>query len=684
MITEVAPLTGSLIAMDATIGDSPTSVEAVFEKQPLPEFGELVTLRSMAVSVVLSIVFCFVGMKIQMSAGIVPALNMPASILSFFLLKWLIRLLQRCGFAMLPFTRQENMFLLTCVITCLNLSLTSGFATNIIAMTSIVARTLGDDPDPRDIMDHVPIGKWMVYLFLIGMTGVLSTVPFNQVMVIDYKLLFPTGTVIAQLINSFHTPQGAYIAKFNFDFSATYIGLGMICPHIVNFGLLFGAIISWGFLYPFLETKRGQWYQTDSHTSLTGLNGYKVFISVTLIVTDGMINFLTLITTASINFYRLRKEQDSGLTNYIKKHPSLNYDDRKRIEMFLANQVPVSMPVAAYIICAAISTIAIPAMFSQIKFYHVVVLYIVIPVLGFCNTYATGLTDWSVAPTYAKFSTFIFAAWIAKPGAVVASLLASGLIMAALHISSQAMQDLKSGHMTQTSPRAMVTGQLFGVAIGSIISPCVFLAFQSTAKPNAPVGSKQSDYPCPLAGLYRAIGVIGTGGVKELPKHCVKFCVVAFCMTVVIDAIVLISQKRGWRIHSYIPSMTVIALPFFAGSFFTIDMCIGSLLLLVWIRMNAKSAEMLSSSVAAGLICGEGLFTLPSALLNMFKVQPPMCMKFISSGQEVEMRNQGGVGVWIRAMGVGEEGEPGYGAISNRNVAVAALRLSARGRRRRC
>uniref|UniRef100_A0A0D9ZW96 Uncharacterized protein n=1 Tax=Oryza glumipatula TaxID=40148 RepID=A0A0D9ZW96_9ORYZ len=588
-------LRSTLIAMDAMIGDpmSATSVEAVFEKQPSPEFRELVTPRAMAVAVVLSVVICFVGMRIQMTAGIVPALNMPASILSFFLLKWLIRLLQSCGFPMLPFTRQENMFLLTCIITCLNLALTSGFATNIIGMTSTVARSLADDPDPRDTMDHVPIGKWIVYLFLVGMTGVLINVPFNQVMIIDYKLLFPTGTVIAQLINSFHTPEGAYVAKFYFDFSATYIGLGMICPHIVNFGLFFGAIISWGFLYPFLETKRGQWYQTDSPTSLNGQNGYK-------------------------------------------KHPSLNYDDRKRIEVFLANRIPIPVPVAAYITCAAISTIAIPAMFNQIKFYHLAVLYMVIPVVTFCNTYATGLTDWSVAPTYAKFTTFVFAAWIAKPGAVVASLLASGVIVAALHISSQAMQDLKSGHMTLTSPRAMVTGQIFGVAVGSILCPCVFLAFQSTTKPNAPVGSKQSDYPCPFAGLYRAIGVIGTGGVKELPKHCMTFCVVAFCVTVIIDAVVLVSQKRGWSIHRYIPSMTVIALPFFAGSYFTIDMCVGSLLLLAWTRMNAKSAEMLSSAVAAGLICGEGLFTLPSALLNMFKVQPPMCMKFLSGGEEVE------------------------------------------------
>ncbi|WVZ97323.1 hypothetical protein U9M48_042871, partial [Paspalum notatum var. saurae] len=66
-----------------------------------------------------------------------------------------------------------------------------------------------------------------------------------------------------------------YKRRFFFDFSASFLGLGMIVPHVVNFGLLFGAIISWGLLYPFLTSKRGQWYQTDSSTSLNGLNGYK-------------------------------------------------------------------------------------------------------------------------------------------------------------------------------------------------------------------------------------------------------------------------------------------------------------------------------------------------------------------------------------------------------------------------
>jgi uncharacterized oligopeptide transporter (OPT) family protein len=34
-----------------------------------------------------------------------------------------------------------------------------------------------------------------------------------QVMIVDYKLTYPSGTATAYLINGFHTPQGAELAK---------------------------------------------------------------------------------------------------------------------------------------------------------------------------------------------------------------------------------------------------------------------------------------------------------------------------------------------------------------------------------------------------------------------------------------------------------------------------------------
>lgn len=35
----------------------------------------------------------------------------------------------------------------------------------------------------------------------------------SQIMIIAYKLTYPSGTATAHLINSFHTPQGALLAR---------------------------------------------------------------------------------------------------------------------------------------------------------------------------------------------------------------------------------------------------------------------------------------------------------------------------------------------------------------------------------------------------------------------------------------------------------------------------------------
>lgn len=66
-------------------------------------------------------------------------------------------------------------------------------------------------------------------------------------------------------------------SRFYFDFSATYVGVGMICPYLINISLLVGAILSWGIMWPLIDNKKGSWYSADlSPSSLHGLQGYKV------------------------------------------------------------------------------------------------------------------------------------------------------------------------------------------------------------------------------------------------------------------------------------------------------------------------------------------------------------------------------------------------------------------------
>lgn len=97
--------------------------------------------------------------------------------------------------------------------------------------------------------------------------------------------------------------------RFYFDFSATYVGVGMICPYIINISLFLGSIISWGILWPYIRSKQGVWYDASlPESSLHGINGYKVCINVLLrfclrftICRDG--SYYTSVTGVHIHCY---------------------------------------------------------------------------------------------------------------------------------------------------------------------------------------------------------------------------------------------------------------------------------------------------------------------------------------------------------------------------------------------
>lgn len=84
----------------------------------------------------------------------------------------------------------------------------------------------------------------------------------------------------------------------------TYVGTGMICPHIVNLSLLFGAVVSWGIMWPLIGRNKGVWYPTGlPESSMKSLNGYKAFISIALILGDGLYNFVKILYITSMSVH---------------------------------------------------------------------------------------------------------------------------------------------------------------------------------------------------------------------------------------------------------------------------------------------------------------------------------------------------------------------------------------------
>ncbi|KAL7132163.1 hypothetical protein ABFS83_12G053400 [Erythranthe nasuta] len=647
------------------------SLEKAFEETTVPSWQNQITIRAMVTSVVLSAVFNVIVCKLNLSTGVIPSLNVAAGLLGFAMVKGYTVLIQKCGYLKQPFTRQENTVIQTCVVASSGIAFSSGTASYLLGMSPITATQAETGNTPINVK-QLSIGWMMTFLFTVSFVGLFSIVPLRKVMILRYKLTYPSGTATAYLINSFHTPKGARLAKkqvwvlfksfvgsflwacfqwffsaadgcgfssfptfglaaykqrFYFDFSATYVGVGMICPYMVNVSLLIGAILSWGVLWPVIESKKGDWYSAKlPASSLHGIQGYRVFLAIAMMLGDGLFHvvYMVIVTLKSFMQQKSQKELIDESTEIE------NYDEKKRMEYFLKDQIPNTVAIAGYVVLAGISIAVIPQIFHQLKWYQVLVAYAIAPILAFCNAYGCGLTDWSLASNYGKIAILVFSSWVGLDhGGVLAGLASCGVMMSIVSTASDLMQDFKTGYLTLSSARSMFFSQVFGTAIGCVLSPLVFWVFFKAYS----VGDPEGSYPAPYALMYRGIALLGVEGFSSLPKNCLKLVIIFFFASVLMNLVTEVMKKyeTKYRIYRFIPSPMCMAIPFYLGAYFAIDMCIGSLILFIWQRKNKKSAKDFGPAVASGLICGDSLWGIPAAVFALAGVQAPICMKFLSA-----------------------------------------------------
>ena len=92
------------------------SVEQAFADKPVPSWREQLTVRAFVVGALLSVLFSVIVMKLNLTTGIIPSLNVSASLLSYFLVRLWTKAIESCGLLKQPFTRQENTVIQTCVV----------------------------------------------------------------------------------------------------------------------------------------------------------------------------------------------------------------------------------------------------------------------------------------------------------------------------------------------------------------------------------------------------------------------------------------------------------------------------------------------------------------------------------------------------------------------------------------
>ncbi|KAK9724851.1 hypothetical protein RND81_05G103000 [Saponaria officinalis] len=636
------------------------NVEEVIKR--VPPWKNQITIRGIIASILIGVVYSVIVMKLNLTTGLVPNLNVSAALLAFVLLRSWTQLVHKTGFVVTPFTRQENTIVQTCAVACYSIAVGGGFGSYLLGLNKKTYEQAGVDTEGNVSGSYKEPGiGWMTgFLFVSSFVGLLALVPLRKIMIIDYKLSYPSGTATAVLINGFHTPKSDKMAKkqvhgfmkyFSISFlwgffqwfytggtqcgfsqfptfglkawqnSMTYVGAGMICSHLVNLSLLFGAVLSWGIMWPLIGDLKGKWFPSSlPESSMKSLNGYKVFISIALILGDGLYNFVKIL------FFTIKSVHDRLRDKKRGTHPenqNRSHDELQRNEVFMRERIPYWIALLGYTIFAVISVIVVPLMFPELKWYYVLFAYILAPSLSFCNAYGAGLTDMNMAYNYGKVALFILSAVAGKDSGVVAGLVGCGLIKSIVSISSDLMHDFKTSHLTLTSPRSMLISQAIGTAIGCVVAPLTFFLFYKAFD----VGNPKGEYKAPYALIYRNMAILGVEGFSALPRHCLQLCCAFFGFAIVANLLRDVGPKK---IGMWVPLPMAMAVPFLVGAYFAIDMCVGSVVVFLWHKLNSREASLMIPAVASGLICGDGLWILPSSLLALVKLKPPICMVFKS------------------------------------------------------
>lgn len=85
-------------------------------------WNKQITIRGMVVSIMIGTMYSVIAMKLNLTTGLVPNLNVSAALIAFVFVRSWTKMLEKAGFVSKPFSRQENTMIQTCAVACYSIA----------------------------------------------------------------------------------------------------------------------------------------------------------------------------------------------------------------------------------------------------------------------------------------------------------------------------------------------------------------------------------------------------------------------------------------------------------------------------------------------------------------------------------------------------------------------------------
>ena len=112
------------IETSPTYGDmeSDPALSGEREREVVQPWQEQLTVRGLVAALLIGFVYTVIVMKLALTTGLVPTLNVSTALVSFILVRGWTYALQRLGIASRLFTRQENTVIQACADSCFSIA----------------------------------------------------------------------------------------------------------------------------------------------------------------------------------------------------------------------------------------------------------------------------------------------------------------------------------------------------------------------------------------------------------------------------------------------------------------------------------------------------------------------------------------------------------------------------------
>jgi putative OPT family oligopeptide transporter len=413
------------------------------------------------------------------------------------------------------------------------------------------------------------------------------------------RFFLRTKLQLADLIpaSGYATINGRQLLGFGFEPSVLLLGAGMIVGLRVSLSMLAGSLLLYLWVGPALiGLDAAHLGDVAYKISIPLIGGGTIYHLPRWALWGGTATMVFSSLGALALQWQTIARSFSGLRRGRNRRAPSDLDQR-----MAAIEVPLGWLVAG-LVPITLGLLAIQYFAFHISIWLGLIAVGMAFILSVVACRATGETDTTPIGAMGKVMQLLFAV-ISPPAASSVHLsLEHNLMAAATGANSAAssadlLTDLKSGYLLGANPRRQFIAQFIGIFFGTLaVVPAWYLM--------VPTKEKLEAFNPPATNMWRAVAeLLAGGGLDQLPPSAKMAIVIGALVGVILPLLGKLLPKAG----PYLPSAMGLGLSWVMVFSNCQAFAIGAIIVWLWTKLHARSAEGYSVAVASGFIAGESL-----------------------------------------------------------------------------